>query len=97
MLETASQFRLEFFLADVGSACASELVGRLEGFERFLGEKHVRILAGENERSTSTAARGSSDESGTSLVRVDVVSLALGESIVELLNVDGQLKLLCCS
>ena len=28
----------------------------------------------------STAARGSSDESGTSLVRVDMEGLALGES-----------------
>lgn len=74
------------------------LVGKEATVGCFLDTQFEKILARLCGQTTPTAARGSSDCSGTSLVRVDVVGLALGdfkctEQLV--LLVDGLMLSLC--
>lgn len=58
------------------------LLEEVLGDDWLLGEEKYGILARKVKGSTSTAARGSSGYAGTSLVKVDVGGLALGEQIV---------------
>lgn len=57
------------------------LLEEVLGDDWLLGEEKYGTLARKVKGSTSTAARGSLAYAGTSLVRVDVGGLALGESV----------------